>query len=91
VLAAAGRALDASVPRAGRPRGSDVDAATLARDAGLRESQVAGAVTTYGEHARAPRGGFTYHVVPVRSGEREGLVLAEEHAGARRTSTVWRK
>jgi hypothetical protein len=30
-------------------------------------------------------------VLPVRSGGREGLVLAEESDGARRTSTVWRK
>ncbi len=52
---------------------------------------MAGEVTSYGEHATAPRGGFTYHVLPVRSGGREGLVLAEESDGARRTSTVWRK
>jgi len=91
VLAATGRALNASVPRAGRPRGSDIGASELARDAGLRVSQVAGEVTSYGEHASAPRGGLTYHVLPVRSGEREGLVLAEEYDGTRRTSTVWRK
>lgn len=91
VLAAAGRALSTSVPRAGRPRGSEVDAVALAREAGLRVSQVAGAVTSYGEHAGAPRGGFRYHVLPVRSGERGGLVLVEESDGARRTSTVWRK
>lgn len=91
VLAATGRALDTSVPRAGRPRRSDVGAEELVREAGLRVSQVAGEVTSYGEHAGAPRGGFTYHVLPVRSGQQDGLVVAEESDGARRTSTVWRK
>ncbi|MFC7496386.1 MULTISPECIES: hypothetical protein [unclassified Nocardioides] len=91
VLAATGRALGSSVPRAGRPRRSDVGAEELVQEAGLRRGQVAGDVTTYGEHAGGPRGGFSFHVLPVRSGEREGLVVVDEYDGARRTSTVWRK
>lgn len=91
VLAATGRALNASVPRAGRTKRSTVAAEELAEEAGLRASQVTGRVTSYGEHARAPRAGLTYHVVPVESGGRDGFVVARESEGYRQTRTVWRK
>jgi hypothetical protein len=52
---------------------------------------VAGEVTSYGEHARAPRSGLTYHVLPVRAGGRRGFVVAREADGIRQARTVWRR
>lgn len=91
VLAATGRALNASVPRAGRAKRSKVRGSELAAEAGLRAAQVTGTVTSYGEHARAPRAGITYHVVPVAAGGRDGFVVAREAEGYRQTRTVWQK
>lgn len=91
VLAAAGRALGATVPCAGRAKPSEVSATELAQEAGLRVAQVAGEVTSFGEHGRAPRAGITYHVVPVTDGERAGFVLARESDGFRSARTVWQK
>lgn len=90
-LAATGRALNGSVPRAGRRKSSRVAAADLATEAGLQVSSIAGAVTSYGEHSRAPRAGITYHVVPVRSGGRDGFVVARESEGYRQTRAVFQK
>lgn len=92
VLAATGRALAASVPRAGRPRpAATVTAGELAREAGLRVGAVSGGVTSYSEQARSPRAGYTYHVVPVRDGERLGFVVSRETGGRRQTRTIWRR
>jgi hypothetical protein len=91
VLAATGRALAASVPRAGRHKRTGASATELAAAAGLPPAQVAGEVTSYGEHARAPRSGLTYHVLPVRAGGRRGFVVAREADGVRQARTVWRR
>jgi hypothetical protein len=92
VLAATGRALDASVARAGRRRpGVAVGADRLAREAGVRRSQVAGPVTSYGEHGRGRRAGARYYTMRVRANGREGLVVAREIDGERQTRSVWRR
>jgi len=91
VLAATGRALNASVPRAGRAKPSKVAAAELAAEAGLRAASVTGSVTSFGEHGQAPRAGITYHVVPVQAGGRDGFVVSRESEGYRQTRTVWQK
>jgi len=91
VLAATGRALNGSVPRAGRRKKSVVAAADLATEAGLRTNTVTGAVTSFGEHSGAPRAGITYHVVPVRSGGRDGFVVSRESEGYRQTRAVFAK
>ena len=91
VLAATGRALNGSVPRAGSRKRSKVAAADLAAEAGLRATSVTGQVTSFGEHARAPRAGITYHVVPVRSGGRDGFVVSRESEGYRQTRAVFQK
>jgi hypothetical protein len=91
VLAATGRALGASVPRAGRRKRSKVAAPDLAAEAGLRAGQVTGSVTSFGEHAQAPRAGITYHIMPVQAGGRDGFVVSRESEGYRQTRTVWQK
>ena len=92
VLRAAGRALASSVPRAGSAhRARTVDAPTLAEEAGLPSSAVVGAVVTFDEHREAPRGGYRFHVAPVRRDGRDGLLVSRETGGERRTSMVWRK
>jgi hypothetical protein len=91
VSAATGRALDRSVPRAGRRKKTTVAAAELAAEAGLHTADVTGSVISFGEHARAPRAGITYHVLPVRSGGRDGFVVSRESEGYRQTRAVWQK
>ena len=91
ILAATGRALGASVPRAGRRKPSRVAAADLAAEAGLRAGQVSGSVTSFGEHGQAPRAGITYHVLPVQAGGRDGFVVSREAEGYRQTRAVWQK
>jgi hypothetical protein len=92
VLAATGRALDASVARAGRRRRDvGVGAERLAREAGVRTTQVAGPVTSYGEHGRGRRAGARYYTMRVRANGREGLVVAREIDGERQTRSVWRR
>jgi hypothetical protein len=91
VLAASGRALAGSVPRAGRRKRATVDAVVLAGEAGLRASDVVGEVESFGEHGEAPRAGLTYHLLPVRSGGREGFVVSREAEGYRQSQAVWRK
>lgn len=91
VLAATGRALAGSVSRAGRRKRTAVNAETLAAEAGLRPGTVTGTVTSFGEHARAPRAGITYHLLPVRSGGRNGFVVAREAEGYRQASAVFQK
>lgn len=92
VLAAVGRSLGASVPRAGRrSRRPGPDAPTLASEAGVRPNQISGQVTSFGENRRAPRAGFSYHVLPIRAAGRDGFVVAREIDGVRDTTTIFRK
>jgi hypothetical protein len=92
VSAATGRALDASVARAGRRRRDvGVGAERLAREAGVRTTQVVGPVTSYGEHGRGRRAGARYYTMRVRADGREGLVVAREIDGERQTRSVWRR
>lgn len=91
VSAATGRALGASVPRAGRPRRhATVSTDDLVREAGVR-ARVTGDAASFGEHAGAPRAGITYHLVPVEQGGRDGFVVAREVDGSRQSRVVWRK
>ena len=91
VLAASGRALSSSVPRAGRLRrgAAQVSGADLGREAGLPSAGVVGEVRTFAEHAQGPRAGASYLVAPVRSAGRVGFVVAREADGQRRTRTIW--
>jgi hypothetical protein len=93
VLRASGQALAASVPRSSstRVRTTGLSAAVLAREAGLPESAVAGAVASFAEHRSAPRAGFRFHVAPVRSQGRVGLLVSRETRGQRATRAIWRK
>jgi hypothetical protein len=92
VLRAAGRALGATVPRASSStRRSDVTAQDLAVEAGLSANSVTGGATTFSEGRGAPRAGYRFHVAPVRSAGRDGLVVSREADGQRQTSVIWRK
>lgn len=92
VLAATGRALAGSVPRAGRPgRRPTLSSEQLAGQAGLSRGQVVGAVRAFGEHTRGPRAGCSFHVAPVRSGSRTGFVVSRETYGQRDTRVIWAK
>ena len=92
VTRATGRALAQSVPRASaRSRRGRVDAGTLAQEAGLRRSAVVGEAVTFTEASGAPRAGYLFHVAPVRSAGRSGLVVSRETEGQRQTTSVWRK
>ncbi len=93
VLRAAGRALDATVPRASttRARRAGVPGAQLAREAGLPAAALTGTVTTFGERSDAPRAGFRFHVAPVRVRGRFGFVVAREAGGQRSTTVIWRR
>lgn len=91
VLAATGRALSASVPRAGRVRrgASAVSSAELAVEAAIAPGQMMGDVRTFAEDAAGPRRGSRYHVAAVRSRGRSGFVVAREIDGQRQTRTIW--
>ncbi len=93
VLRAAGRALGATVPRASSSpsRRSDVTAQELAAEAGLSPNTVTGSARTFSEGHGTPRAGYRFHVAPVRSAGRDGLVISHEAYGQRETSTIWRK
>lgn len=93
VLRATGRSLGDSVPRASSTpsRRPGVQPAVLAAEARLPRSATVGQVRSYGERRRGPRGGYRFHVAPVRVRGRAGLVVAREAAGQRRTTTIWRR
>jgi hypothetical protein len=80
------------VPRAGRARRRpSAPTADLVREAGVRGVRATGEAVSFGEHARAPRAGITYHVVPVEQAGRDGFVVARELGGFRQSRVVWRK
>lgn len=91
-LAASGRALDASVPRAGQRRTRRSGGRDLARRAGLRSSAaVDDRVEVFGESAAGPRAGVRYQMVAVRDRGRRGYVVAREFGGeaGRDVTTIW--
>ncbi len=93
VLRATGRALGATVPRssASPSRRIEVTAQELALEAGLSADSVTGTASTFSEERGVPRAGYRFHVAPVRSAGRDGLVISREAYGQRQTSTIWRK
>jgi Peptidase family C25 len=93
VLRATGRSLGGSVPRASSTpsRRAGVTPAVLAAEARLPRSATVGPVRSYGERRRGPRGGYRFHVAPVRARGRVGLLVAREADGQRRTTAIWRR